>query len=72
MVGWVDLRGLMPVSGRPDSSAVANGIAYRPDTGELFVTGKLWPYIYRLKLLKTETAGGKRVASSDRKGRRLQ
>ena len=51
---------------------MANGIAYRPDTGELFVTGKLWPYIYRLKLLKTETAGGKRVASTDRKGRRLQ
>ena len=72
VVGWVDLRGLMPLSGRPDSSAVANGIAYRPDTGELFVTGKLWPYIYRLKLLKTETAGGKRVASSGRKGRRLQ
>lgn len=72
VVGWVDLRGLMPVSGRPDSSAVANGIAYRSDTGELFVTGKLWPYIYRLKLLKTETAGGKRVATSDLTGRRLQ
>ncbi|VAW75363.1 Glutamine cyclotransferase [hydrothermal vent metagenome] len=50
VVGWIDLGGLMPLSERPHSSAVANGIAYNAGTGDLFVTGKLWPYIYQLKL----------------------
>lgn len=54
VVGWIDLGGLMPESERPHRSAVANGIAYNAGTGDLFVTGKLWPYIYKLKLKTTE------------------
>jgi len=65
VTGWLDLRGLLPLSERPDGSAVANGIAYRPETRELFVTGKFWPYIYQIKLLKTNVPPGKRVASSE-------
>ncbi|TCK18214.1 glutamine cyclotransferase [Thiogranum longum] len=52
VVGWINLEGLMPLSARSHSSAVTNGIAYNAETGELFVTGKLWPYIYKLKLLR--------------------
>jgi glutamine cyclotransferase len=63
VVAWIDLNGLMPLSERPHHSAVANGIAYNPETGELFVTGKLWPYIYQLKLLKTDALPDKRAAA---------
>lgn len=62
VVGWIDLGGLMPLSERPQRAAVANGIAYKPETGELFVTGKFWPYIYQLRLLKTEHPDKQAVA----------
>ncbi len=55
VVGWINLEGLMPLSARSHSSAVTNGIAYNAETGELFVTGKLWPYIYKLRLLKRKS-----------------
>lgn len=31
--------------------ACPNGIAYDPENGRLFVTGKLWPYIYEIRLV---------------------
>jgi len=62
VVGWIDLGGLMPLSKRKNGTAVANGIAYNPENGYLFVTGKLWPYIYQLKLLKTEALPDKQTA----------
>jgi glutamine cyclotransferase len=30
--------------------AELNGIAYRDSTDTFFITGKLWPYIYEMKL----------------------
>ena len=33
-----------------DSSFALNGIAYDPDTGHFFLTGKLWPVIYEVEL----------------------
>ncbi|HHH43943.1 MAG TPA: glutaminyl-peptide cyclotransferase [Gammaproteobacteria bacterium] len=57
VTGWIDLRGLMPLAQRPGSSAVANGIAYDTDSGNLLVTGKFWPYLYRLRLLDNEHPG---------------
>jgi len=68
VVGWLDLHGLMPVSERPHRSAVANGIAYNAHTGDLFVTGKLWPYLYQLRLQSSAVLPKKRATSSD--GRR--
>ena len=65
VVGWIDLGGLMPLSQRKNGTAVANGIAYNPENGYLFVTGKLWPYIYQLKLLKTEALPDKQTALPD-------
>jgi len=51
--GWIDLTGLLtsqgPVGGRPD---VLNGIAYDSKTDRLFVTGKLWPWLFEIKLKK--------------------
>lgn len=65
VVGWIDLAGLMPLSKRKNGTAVANGIAYNPENGYLFVTGKLWPYIYQLKLLKNEALPDKQTALPD-------
>lgn len=62
VLGWIDLKGLMPWTERKNHTAVANGIAYNPETGKLFVTGKLWPYIYQLKLLKKVALPDKQTA----------
>ncbi len=45
---YIDLRGLMPAN---DSSRdVLNGIAYDETADRLFVTGKLWPRLFEIKL----------------------
>jgi len=53
VVGWIDLTGLTSprdVGGDPD--AVANGIAYDAAHDRLFVTGKLWPRLYEIRLVR--------------------
>ncbi len=46
---FLDLFDLMPR--RPvDQQAVLNGVALDPATGDLLVTGKLWPKLFRLKV----------------------
>jgi glutaminyl-peptide cyclotransferase len=51
VLGWIDLTGILPKSERPDSDAVLNGIAYDAAGDRLFVTGKLWPKIFEIKLV---------------------
>jgi len=51
VLGWIDLTGILPKSDRPDSDAVLNGIAYDAAGDRLFVTGKLWPKIFEIKLV---------------------
>jgi glutamine cyclotransferase len=46
--GYVDLRGLMPAN--DPSRDVLNGIAYDAAGDRLFVTGKLWPRLFEIKL----------------------
>ena len=49
VTGWVDLRGLLD----PRDAAgvdVMNGIAYDAAGDRLFVTGKLWPRIFEIRL----------------------
>src|SRR5688572_15437802 len=49
VTGWIDLRGLLdPREAAAD--AVLNGIAYDAAGDRLFVTGKLWPRIYEIRL----------------------
>jgi glutamine cyclotransferase len=50
VVGWIDLKGLMSPVYRLESGAVLNGIAYDAEGKRLFVTGKLWPKIFQIKL----------------------
>jgi glutaminyl-peptide cyclotransferase len=49
VTGWVDLHGLLDPreAGGVD---VLNGIAYDPAGDRLFVTGKLWPRIFEIRL----------------------
>jgi len=49
--GWIDLAGLLPADVNASSVAVLNGIAYDPIQDRLFVTGKLWPYLFEIALV---------------------
>ena len=51
VVGYVDLRGLLnPRESR--SADVLNGIAYDAAGDRLFVTGKLWPKLFEIRLVR--------------------
>lgn len=49
VTGWIDLQGLRPTSDAT-GNAVLNGIAYDAAGDRLFVTGKLWPQVYEIRL----------------------
>jgi glutamine cyclotransferase len=49
---WVDLTGLLPAALRTPRTDVLNGIAYDAPGDRLFVTGKNWPLLYEIRLLK--------------------
>ena len=51
VLGWIDLEGLLPADIDPVTVSVLNGIAYDATHDRLFVTGKLWPYIFEIALL---------------------
>jgi glutamine cyclotransferase len=50
VTGWIDLNGLLPPGDVTDEEAVLNGIAYDEAGKRLFVTGKLWPRLFEIKL----------------------
>jgi glutaminyl-peptide cyclotransferase len=51
VIAWIDLKGLLA---KEDSAGadVLNGIAYDARGDRLFVTGKLWPKVFELKIIK--------------------
>lgn len=49
----LDLTGLLPDSERRPDTDVLNGIARDPASGAIWVTGKRWPWIYRIEALPT-------------------
>ena len=51
VLGWIDLSGLMDKSLLSDPDAVLNGIAYDSRFDRLFVTGKLWPKLFEIKVV---------------------
>ena len=50
VVGMIDLTGLLSEADRSQPVDVLNGIAYDAATDRLFVTGKLWPKLFEIKL----------------------
>lgn len=52
VTGWIDLSGLRPASTQGNSDAVLNGIAFDAARNRLFVTGKLWPELFEIQLVR--------------------
>ena len=50
IVGRLDLTDLVDNVEVSDPEGVLNGIAYDPESGRMFVTGKLWPKLFELRL----------------------
>ena len=51
VTGLIDLSGLLPARDRVGTD-VLNGIAYDAARDRLFVTGKLWPKLFQIRLVK--------------------
>jgi len=68
VTGWLDMKGLLTAQDRKmidwsvlkgqnlslplEEEACLNGIAYDPESGHLFVTGKLWPKLFEIEIVK--------------------
>jgi glutamine cyclotransferase len=52
VIGWIDLTGLLPAIEVRSGDAVLNGIAYDATHNRLFVTGKLWPRLFEIQVVK--------------------
>ena len=53
VVGWIDCKGLLPMKDYiPQHTDVLNGIAYDPATKRLWVTGKFWPKVFEIRLVR--------------------
>lgn len=51
IVGWIDMESLYDELDFTDGIDVLNGIAYNPETGNLYVTGKHWPNLFEVRLV---------------------
>jgi glutamine cyclotransferase len=59
----IDLRGLLPPGEYRPGTDVLNGIARNPADGAIWVTGKRWPWLYRIEL--QPTLAGSETQQSD-------
>jgi glutamine cyclotransferase len=51
VTGWIDLKGLLSARDAAQGANVLNGIAYDAAKDRLFVTGKLWPKLFEIKIV---------------------
>jgi glutamine cyclotransferase len=54
VVAWIDLSDLVAQQDVSDPEAVLNGIAYDAELDRIFVTGKLWPNLYEIRVTGEE------------------
>jgi glutamine cyclotransferase len=52
VTGWIDLTGILPRQDRNDLTDVLNGIAYDAAGDRIFVTGKRWPKLFEIRLVR--------------------
>jgi glutamine cyclotransferase len=68
ITGWIDLTGLLPradlLPGPERSEQVLNGIAYDSKRDRLFVTGKYWPKLFEIRLLRKHSSTNARASCS--------
>ena len=60
VLGWIDLTGLLSSDEHTNPDAVLNGIAYDAAHDRLFVTGKLWPKLFEIKVVPKKQGRGAR------------
>ncbi|HSC25877.1 MAG TPA: glutaminyl-peptide cyclotransferase [Vicinamibacterales bacterium] len=58
VTGWIDLTGLLPARDARGVD-VMNGIAYDAKGDRLFVTGKLWPRLFEIRITPPRAATGR-------------
>lgn len=51
VLGWIDLSGILPKQDQTGQVDVLNGIAYDSMGDRLFVTGKLWPKLFEIRVV---------------------
>lgn len=49
---WIDLTGILAKKDRKGKEDVLNGIAYNSENDTLLVTGKFWPKIFEIEIIK--------------------
>lgn len=54
VIAWIDLSGLLPDDQRVSAESVLNGIAYDVKHDRLFVTGKQWPAVFEIRVLRAK------------------
>ena len=50
LTGRIDCTGLLDARYRTSSTDVLNGIAFNPDDGSVYLTGKYWPWMYKVDI----------------------
>ena len=51
ITGWIDLTGILNTVKQGYAVDVLNGIAYDEENDRLFVTGKLWPRVFEIRVI---------------------
>ena len=51
VIAWIDLAGILSPMYQRQADAVLNGIAYDARKKRLFVTGKLWPSMFEIRVV---------------------
>ena len=65
---WLDFADLVPDRLRGSQQDVLNGIAFDAVSGDVLLTGKRWPVLYRVRLL---SGNGRRASANTRPNQRL-
>jgi len=68
---FVDASGLLTREERRETD-VFNGIAHHPETGHFFVTGKLWPKMFEVRLTSDEKEEGREGQQEEVKQEEVQ
>jgi glutaminyl-peptide cyclotransferase len=50
VIAYVDMKGLLPQADRTPDTDVLNGIAWDSASKRIFVTGKLWPKLFEIRI----------------------
>jgi len=52
VLAYIDLKGLLPESDRTADTDVLNGIAWDSSSNRIFITGKLWPKVFEIRIIE--------------------